>query len=314
MNAHKIVMRAQTGKLLTSPEQELRLEKAVAHHLGVLQRGFASGVFREENIENADETHFVFNMDNGKTLGFRGDMSVKYADVVSGGDPITMMVPLSGGPGAMIKPPMLVFKNINRSYPISGVMDNISGVCYRSGPKGWTDRTVFKAWLEEPRAIRALPDGEERVLILDNASGHDLNEESRHVLREMKTTIMRFPPNATHLVQPVDTFVIQKIKDAWRHRWEQYKLSCIRDNLWTEGSERIPNPGKRFFLKLAAAAVRDFNGQRDANGLRYARKAMIRTGMSLNVNGNWEENQLSDELQRIVATHRSFFEGQVIDE
>lgn len=80
------------------------------------------------------------------------------------------------------------------------------------------DRTVFKSWLEEPRAIRALPDWEERVLFVDNASGHDLNEESKQVLRGMMTTIMPFPPGATHLVQPADTFVIQKIKDAWRRR------------------------------------------------------------------------------------------------
>jgi hypothetical protein len=35
--------------------------------------------------ENADETHFVVNMDNGRTQGMIGDGDVKYADVVSGG-------------------------------------------------------------------------------------------------------------------------------------------------------------------------------------------------------------------------------------
>ena len=43
-------------------------------------------------IENVDETHFIINMDNGKSLGFRGDDTIKYADVVSGGVRITMVV------------------------------------------------------------------------------------------------------------------------------------------------------------------------------------------------------------------------------
>ena len=34
------------------------------------------------------------------------------------------------------------------------------------------------------------------------------------------------------------------------------------------------------FLKLAAGAIRDFNNQRDKNGLSYPRKAMIRNGMA----------------------------------
>jgi hypothetical protein len=36
-------------------------------------------------MKNLDKTHFTVNMDNGSTLGSRGDMVVKYADVVAGG-------------------------------------------------------------------------------------------------------------------------------------------------------------------------------------------------------------------------------------
>jgi hypothetical protein len=47
-------------------------------------------------MENIDETHFVVNLDNGHTLGFQGDTSVTYAEVVSGGDSMTMVVRISG--------------------------------------------------------------------------------------------------------------------------------------------------------------------------------------------------------------------------
>ena len=61
-------------------------------------------------MEHADETHFIFNMDNGRNIGMRGPEHVKYADVVSGDEGITMMVRISGG-NARIETPFLVFKN-----------------------------------------------------------------------------------------------------------------------------------------------------------------------------------------------------------
>lgn len=41
-------------------------------------------------------------MDNWKTLEFRGDIDVKYVDVISDDMGMTMVVRLTGGPGATI--------------------------------------------------------------------------------------------------------------------------------------------------------------------------------------------------------------------
>ena len=71
---HRIVVRRQTGKLQLSSEKEVYISKSVA---------FENGILDENYIGNMDETHFVFNMDNGTTLGFTGD-KIKYADVSSG--------------------------------------------------------------------------------------------------------------------------------------------------------------------------------------------------------------------------------------
>jgi hypothetical protein len=97
MDVHNIVLLSQCGKSSCSPRKELQIEMQAAHHLGVLQRDFLTCIFDENLIENIDETHFVINMDNGRTLGFRGDTIVKYADVVSGGDSMTMVVRIFGG-------------------------------------------------------------------------------------------------------------------------------------------------------------------------------------------------------------------------
>lgn len=106
MNSNRIVLRAQTGELLTSPSKTLYIERSMAFYLGELKRWFEAKVYDENRIENAEEAHFVFNMENGKTFGFKGDPYVKYADVASGGDPITLMVRFSGGANARIKAPM----------------------------------------------------------------------------------------------------------------------------------------------------------------------------------------------------------------
>ena len=81
-----------------------------------------------------------------------------------------------------------------------------------------------------------------------------------------------------------------------------------------EGSSgKLRNLGKNVFLQLAADAVREVNAGRDKDGLSYARKAMIRTGMALNVNGNWEEGQLFDELRAIVAEYRCHLDSLPVE-
>jgi hypothetical protein len=69
--------------------------------------------------------------------------------------------------------------------------------------------------------------------------------------------------------------------------WEEYKYQAIKDGQWASGSGALQNPGKTFFLHVAAKAVQRVNVIRDANGIGYARKAMIRCGLSLEVTGQW---------------------------
>lgn len=90
-------MRAQSGKLSVNAEKQEQIEKSIAINLGTMKRAFDSGELCEDMVENADETHFVFNMDNGKCVGFRGDQTVTYADIMAGDEGITVMVGVTGG-------------------------------------------------------------------------------------------------------------------------------------------------------------------------------------------------------------------------
>ena len=231
MSNFNVVVRSQTGKLMCSPEKELHIQKTIAFHMGELHRGFASGELDENLIENMDETHFVVNVDNGRTLGVRGDNDVKYADVVSGGEGMTMMVRLTGGATSYIKAPMMIFTNKNRSYPITAVPDTVPGVCYRSGPKGWNDKILFPQWFMEPRAYQGNQHGRQKLMYLDNCGGHNHSDALTAALEATNTHIKYFPPCATDKVQPADSFVISKIKDAWKKRWDIKKMEMIRQNM-----------------------------------------------------------------------------------
>ena len=183
-------------------------------------------------MENIDETHFVVNMDNGRTLGFRGDTTIKYAKVVSGGDSMTMVIRISGGRRSMIEAPMLIFTNPNNSYPIRGLNDNIPGVCYRTGPKGWMDQTLFSDYFVEPRAFQSDIYGCSKFIWVDNCTGHNMTPRLSTVLEANNAILKYLPPFSTHLCQPADTFIISKVKDAWTKRWEAKKTDLIASNAW----------------------------------------------------------------------------------
>ncbi len=60
-------------------------------------------------------------MDNGRTVRFRSQKHVRYADVASENEGITITVRITGGKDAHVEVPMLVFINEKCSYPIQGV-------------------------------------------------------------------------------------------------------------------------------------------------------------------------------------------------
>jgi len=258
MITNNIVGRRQTGKLMVSPEKTLPIEKQIAYHLGTPSREFQSGILDENTVENVDETHFVINMDNGKTLGFRGDDNVKYADVVSAGVGMTMVVRLTGGPHATICPPFMIFQNDNCSYPIRGVPDDVPGVSYRTAKKGFMTREVWLQWLQERRA-QATIRSQRRVVFVDNVSSHDLSEKSAFQVECFLQVL-----GCKCKIQPCDSYVISKIKDSWMAHWESYKLDAIKKGMWQDVSGAIKNLGKHFFLKLAATAVQEVNSCRVA--------------------------------------------------
>lgn len=87
-------MQSQGRTLMVNPTKQQKIERSNAFSLGEMKRGFEYEVLYEGLWENADETSFACNIGSRKTHAFIGDKEVKYADVVSGGEPVTMTVRL----------------------------------------------------------------------------------------------------------------------------------------------------------------------------------------------------------------------------
>jgi hypothetical protein len=293
-----------------SPTKEHHVRMLIAFHLGNLYRGFQSGEYNENYIENVDETHFVINMENGKTLGLRGDQTVKYADVVSGGEAMTMVVRVTGEVRAKIMAPMIIFTNAGGAYPIRGVPNNMPGVTYQSSQRGWMSMDIFSQYFDDPIAYQGDRFNHRKQVWVDNSSTHNPSEQLQRVLHAKNTEVCYLSACSTSLCQPADQFIIAKIKDAWTRRRESKKTKLIREQQWQNDSNgrrgfsgKLKNPGKPYFLLLAAATVQDVNEEHDAYGMTYARKSMIRCGLSLDLDGVWKTEQLFPELQQIIVEH-----------
>jgi hypothetical protein len=212
---------------------------------------------------------------------------------------------------------MLIFTNGNSTYPIRGFDNNIPGVSYRTGPKSWMDQVLFPEFFLEPRAFQPNLHGRTKVVWVDNCSSHRITPRLTTVLTEKQTILKFLLPCCTYLCQPTDTFIISKIKDVWTRRWEIKKTQLIQTDAWqniARGDEhwsgKLTNPGKHFFLQLIVNSVEDVNQQVDSDNISYSRKTMIRCGMALVLDGTWSMAQLFPHLQKIVAKHLQYFQGQ----
>ncbi|KAL3682563.1 hypothetical protein R1sor_000585 [Riccia sorocarpa] len=94
------------------------------------------------------------------------------------------------------------------------------------------------------------------VINMDNGSYSRFQRTSQKIqeaLAAENTLLWYFPPVATHLVQPTDSFVISKIKDAWTRIWEckETDPEMIKAREWSDTvrkdgafSGKLKNPGK----------------------------------------------------------------------
>ena len=176
---------------------------------------------------------------------------------------------------------------------------------------------MFVEWLKEPRAISG--DGRQLShLFVDNCSSHVVDDEGQDVLDRKNILLHHLPKNATDLCQPLDSFVLKVFKDCWRQKWNNKKWDLITTNSFSDDvssrngwSGKLTNPGKRFFLELAAEVTREINTRRDDSGMSLAQKAMVRCGLGVDSSGQWTKSMLFPHLSAIIDAYPAQFDGEL---
>lgn len=73
----------------------------------------------------------------------RDEKEVKYADEVSGGDRMVVMVTLGGGNNCNLVVSTMISINLSRFNPIRNLNDDVPGVTYRTSAKAFMDKGLF---------------------------------------------------------------------------------------------------------------------------------------------------------------------------
>ena len=209
-----LVRRFNSGNKKRSEAFTERTEKNIAFFLGNISREFQSGALDENCVENVDEGHFLYDLDDRYCSAKRGSRDINYLGMVSGSEGVTVVLRVTGGSNSKLASPFFIFRNRLESYSMNGSLDNDPSVSYRTQKNGWMDSTRFVQWLRERRAIGSLPENEHRVLFLDNYSGHNMNDAVQTALSEINTSLRYFPANAIYLCQPLGSLLIQQFKQA----------------------------------------------------------------------------------------------------
>ena len=143
-------------------------------------------------------------------------------------------------------PPMVVYKaeNLYKSW----VKGGLKGCIYNVTKSGWFDSAFFQQWFVEIFMKTVAEKPGKYVLLGDNLSSHFNLEVIK--IAEQNVCFAVLPPNATHLLQPLDVCAFSSMKLSWRKILQEWKRE-VR----TKGSFN-----KQFFLFLLKRLINSQSG------------------------------------------------------
>ena len=139
-------------------------------------------------------------------------------------------------------PPMVVYKaeNLYESW----VKGGLKGCVYNVTKSGWFDSACFQQWFVEIFMKTVAEKPGKYVLLGDNLASH-FNLEVIKIAEQNDVYFAMLPPNATHLLQPLDVCVFSSMKESWRKILQEWKREVrTKESL-----------NKQFFLSLLKRLV-----------------------------------------------------------
>ena len=126
-------------------------------------------------------------------------------------------------PTGICLPTYVVYKGqrMQDTWITGGPSDTI----YNCSKSGWFDADTFIDWFKKVIIpfSRRLPANEPKVVLGDNLASH-LSFEVVELCEEHNIRMTFLPPNATHLLQPLDVGCYAPLKRAWRGVLETWEM------------------------------------------------------------------------------------------
>lgn len=149
-------------------------------------------------INNMDAKHFVFNMDNGHTLGFKGELKVNFVELVSCGQKMTLFLRIYCVMHSKFESHMWIFCKERISYAINGVPDTPDCVSYRSNASGWISNAMFVNFYKNKEPRGAV---HKTHYFMDKCSGHNESPAVLSACNAINDDYGMLPSKLTHLCQ-----------------------------------------------------------------------------------------------------------------
>lgn len=166
-----------------------------------------------DHLYNYDETNVTDYPGARKVIVPRNS---KRVERVQNHSRTSISIMVCGSASGVLLPPMVVYKSIN-------VYENWCnggppGTVYKNSKSGWFDANLFEIWFKEillPHVHRTREPGKRVILVGDNLASH-FAPSVIQAAQENDIYMCPFPPNATHLMQPLDVAVFGPMKKKWR--------------------------------------------------------------------------------------------------
>ena len=165
---------------------------------------------KPEQIYNVDESGFPLSWTPKTILTKKGQKTPQALLARSGRENITVQTCISGS-GTLL-PPYVVYKGerLMSNTTFGGPLASRYAVSHN----GWMTEESFVDWLKA-LFIPSLPPTRPVLLILDGHKSH-ITYEVRELARGSNIHLLKLPPHTTHLLQPLDIGVFNRMKGTWQ--------------------------------------------------------------------------------------------------
>jgi len=205
------------GEKITKARMQATDRKTIDAYFDLLEKTLEDNnlMNKPAQIFNCDESGFPLFSEPGKVLTSKYR---KHPYVATAGTKkqITVMGCVSAAGYAL--PPYVIFDR--KRFPSEWAIGEVSGTSYGLSPSGWINSNLFQQWFEK-HFLLYIPAARPVLLLLDGHASHYNPFVIERAVAE-QIIIFCFPPNTTHLVQPLDSSCFAALKRAWNDEVIRY--------------------------------------------------------------------------------------------